>query len=189
MGPQGSGKGTQASMLQTKLTEISQAPVVDIQTGQLFRSLAARGSYAGARVGELINSGDLVPDHFTNAMWIADMTERVTADCHLLLDGFPRTLEQAMVVDEMLRFFARSNVQIIYLDTPEDIVIERMLSRGREDDTPNSIKHRLDQYKSDTVPVLEYYRCQSDTKVHMIDGAQSMTQVQTAILTALDLDI
>jgi len=185
MGPQGCGKGTQVELLQKKLEATDTAPVVDVQTGRLFRSLAAAGSYAGERVGALINTGKLVPDTFTNAMWIADMKDRLTADAHLLIDGFPRTLVQAGVVDEMMQFFARTDVSIINLDTPEAVVIKRMMSRGRADDTPEYIKERLAQYNADTVPVLEYYQAKTDTAVHTIDGAGTPEAVHTAICAAL----
>ena len=186
IGPQGSGKGTQVELLQHTLASNSDsAAVVDIQTGRLFRALATQGTYAGARVGELINTGKLVPDTFTNAMWIADMKDRLTADAHLLIDGFPRTLVQAAVVDEMMEFFARTDVQIINLDTPQAVVIERMMERGRDDDTPEYIKERLSQYHSDTLPVLAYYREKSHVTVHDINGAHTPEGVHAAICAAI----
>lgn len=186
MGPQGSGKGTQVDLLQQKLSTAGEV-VVDVQTGRLFRALAAEGSYAGARVAELINVGTLVPDTFTNALWIADMKDRLTAEAHVLIDGFPRTLQQAGVVDEMMDFFARQDMHIINLDTPEAIVVDRMMERGRTDDTPDSIQARLRQYREQTLPVLDHYRAKQSAHVHDIDGAGSMEQVHQAICTALNL--
>lgn len=187
MGPQGSGKGTQVQLLEEKLQRDSEPSVVVVQTGQLFRDLAAEGSYAGDRVKALIEVGDLVPDSFTNAMWISDMRDRVTASSHLLIDGFPRTLVQAAVVDEMLAFFARPDAVVINLDTPKDVVIERMVERGRSDDTPEAIEHRLAQYEADTLPVLRHYAALEGVNVHNIDGSQSVEEVQAAICAALEV--
>ena len=187
MGPQGSGKGTQVELLQQKLSETCTEPIVDIQTGRLFRALAAEGSYAGKRVEEIFSIGKLVPDTFTNAMWISDMKDRLTEDSHLLMDGFPRTLVQASVVDEVMEFFARPDVEVINLDTPQDIVIERMMERGRADDTPEFIKERLSLYNTDTLPVLEHYRSKDGVVVHDINGAGRPEEVQAAICVALEV--
>lgn len=184
MGPQGSGKGTQVALLQKKLLAKDES-VIDVQTGRLFRDLAAGETYAGKRVGDLITVGQYVPDVFTNAMWIADMKDRLTPDAHLLIDGFPRTLQQAEVVDEMMTFFERSGVHVVNLDTPEDMVVERMMERGRNDDTPEFIKERLAQYNSLTVPVLDHYRHQAEFVVHDINGAATVEQVHAAICDAI----
>lgn len=185
MGPQGSGKGTQADLLIRDLAANTGLPVVDVQTGRLFRDLAAGDSYAGERVGEIINAGNLVPDTFTNAMWIADLRDRLTADVHLTFDGVPRTLGQAAVVDDMLAFFDRADVHVINLDVPEEVVVARMLDRGRADDTPEFIKVRLDLYKKDTMPVLQHYRDAAAVTVHDIDGAGTPDEVHAAICSAL----
>ena len=184
MGPQGSGKGTQVALLQAVLVEAGQT-VCDIQTGRIFRDLAAGGSFAGERVSELITKGCLVPDTLTNALWITDLKNRLTPEAHLLIDGFPRTLAQAEVVDEVLAFFVRSAVEIINLDTPEAVVVERMVARGRADDTPESIKRRLALYHEETLPVLEHYRKATGVIVHDINGAGTLEEVQSAINRAL----
>ena len=186
MGPQGSGKGTQVELLQTKLTQAG-GTVVDVQTGRLFRALAAGDSYAGAQVAALINAGQLVPDTFTNAMWINDLTDRLSKEAHLTFDGVPRTVGQAQVVDDMLQFFCRLDISVINLNVPEDVVVERMLERGRADDTSESIAQRLSLYTKDTLPVLDHYRAKAGVIVHDIDGAQTPAQVHAAICAALEV--
>ena len=185
-GPQGCGKGTQVDLLKQKLQDVGDL-VVDVQTGQIFRQLASDGSYTGSRIKELTNAGDMVPDIFTNAMWISDISKRMTAEAHLTFDGVPRTLDQALVVDQILKFYDRTSVQVISLDVPEEEVVSRMVARGREDDTPKSIRKRLSLYKVNTVPVLEHYRSVEGAAVHVINGAKDENTVHASICAALGL--
>lgn len=188
MGPQGSGKGTQVKLLIEKLQAASEQPVVDIETGKIFRGLAAEGSFAGERVKELIEAGNLVPDVFTNALWIADLSSCITLDAHVVFDGVPRTLVQAAVVDEMNEFFARTNVSVVNLQVPEDVVVKRMLERGRADDTSESIRVRLDSYQQKTVAVLEHYRSVEFATVYDLDGTQTPGDVHSAICAVLGVE-
>lgn len=189
IGPQGSGKGTQIEKLHAVLSE--RDPVrrlVDIQTGRRFRSLAAKHETFGERkIARTLETGELQPDFLVHFLWAEAMFAQVDPKCHVLIDGVPRTLEQAKVLDDGLRFFERGALDVVNLDTPEDVVRERMAARAREDDTPESIETRLRWYQEDTLPVLDYYRSRPDTRVHDVDGTQSIDGVHTGILAALGL--
>lgn len=189
IGPQGSGKGTQIDKLDAVLTASDNRSVVDIQTGRRFRAMAAKGEgYTEERIQETLNSGILQPLFLSTSLWGDAMREHVDTECHLLIDGFPRVVNEARVLESALAFYKRDMVDIINLDTPEEVVRERMKGRAREDDTEDSIEERLRWYREETLPVVEYYRQRADTKVHDINGTDSIEGVHQQILTALALN-
>jgi adenylate kinase len=189
IGPQGSGKGTQIERLYSVIAE--QDPtrrIVDIQTGRRFRALAAkRETYADKKIAATLDSGELQPDFITHLLWGQAMLDQLDDKSHLLIDGFPRTVPQAEVLEDALDFFERDPVHVINLDTPEEVVRKRMEERARDDDTTDSIETRLRWYREDTLPVLDYYRVRPETTVHDIDGMVSIDEVHEAIVVALEL--
>lgn len=191
IGPQGSGKGTQIERLDKVIAERDPLRrVVDIQTGRRFRALAAKQeTFAEKKVAKSLDSGELQPDFLTHILWGQAMLDQLDTKSHLLIDGFPRTVTQAHVLDDALNFFKRENLHIINLNTPEEVVRKRMYERARADDTEASIETRLRWYREDTLPVLEYYRNRPNTFVHDIDGTASIDDVHQQILIALNLNL
>lgn len=184
IGPQGSGKGTQIERLKSVMKERSpERRVVDIQTGRRFRALAAKQEgYTEEHVSETLNTGILQPLFLSVVLWGDAFQNQVDEDCHILIDGFPRTVHEAHVLESALTFYKRSPVTVIHLDTPEAVVRARMVGRAREDDTPDSIEARLTWYREETLPVVEYYRTRPETTVIDIDGTKSIDAVQQEIL-------
>jgi len=189
IGPQGSGKGTQIERLDQVLKEKDPTKrVVDIQTGRRFRAMAASGEgYTEKHIQETLNTGILQPLFLSTVLWGDAMRTHVDAECHLLIDGFPRVIDEAKVLESALRFYKRNPIDIVYLNTPEEVVRTRMTTRARPDDTRESIEERLRWYREETLPVVEYYRNRPGTHVHDIDGTASIDEVHHAILAALNL--
>jgi adenylate kinase len=189
IGPQGSGKGTQIERLYSVIAEKDPTRrIVDIQTGRRFRALAAkRETYADKKIAATLDSGELQPDFITHLLWGQAMLDQLDNKSHLLIDGFPRTVHQAEVLEDALDFFGRDHVHVINLDTPEEVVRKRMEERAREDDTTDSIETRLRWYREDTLPVLDYYRVRPETTVHDIDGMVLIDEVHEAVVAALEL--
>lgn len=188
IGPQGSGKGTQIEKLKTILESKDRRRVVDIQTGRRFRSLAAKQeTFAEDKIAETLDTGILQPDFLVSVLWGQAMVDQLDPKSHLLVDGFPRTVGQIPDLEDAFRFFERGQVDIINLETPEEVVRERMHARARKDDTDNSIEERLRWYREETVPVLDYYRKRPNTKVHDLDGTDSIDGVHSQILKALEI--
>lgn len=187
IGPQGSGKGTQIDKLDAVLTKNDPTrDVVDIQTGRRFRALAAQGEgYTEEHVGQTLDSGVLQPLFLSVNLWGDAMRTFVDSYCHLLIDGFPRTVAEATVLESALSFYKRSPVTVINLDTPEEVVRKRMEGRARKDDTPESIEARLTWYREETLPVIDYYRSRPDTNVIDIDGMDTIDGVHDQIIKAL----
>ncbi len=150
IGPPGAGKGTQAAVLSEELG------VVHISTGDLFRAHVDGGTELGQQVKQYLDSGALVPDEVTNAMVAVRLTDDVCR-AGFLLDGFPRTVAQAQALDDLLCDRECEIDTVVELDAPEDEVVERLLARGRDDDTEDIIRHRQQLYRDETAPLLEFY--------------------------------
>ena len=189
IGPQGSGKGTQIDKVRSVISQLdNERKLLEIQTGRLFRAMTARAdTFAKSKVTNTLSQGILQPDFLTFVLWGQEMLNELDPSSHLLIDGFPRTVSQAQVLEGAFTFFERPLIQVINLNTPEEVVRERMLGRARADDTPESIENRLRWYREDTLPVLEYYRHQGNAIVHDIDGNNSIESVHEQILVALKL--
>lgn len=150
LGPPGAGKGTQAAILTEKLG------VPHISTGDLFRANIGQGTPLGVEAKSYMDAGDLVPDDVTVRMVEARLAEDDAAK-GFLLDGFPRTVPQA---DELARILEGLGLEIdgvVQYDVSEDVVVERMLARGRADDTEDVIRNRMQVYATETAPLLDYY--------------------------------
>ena len=148
VGPPGAGKGTQAAVLSEQLG------IPHISTGDLFRVHIADETPLGLKVKEYLDSGVLVPDEITNEMARERLAE---AESGFLLDGFPRNAAQADMLDEILSELEVELDAVVQLDAPEEAVVERLLARGRADDTEDVIRHRQEIYRSETAPLLDHY--------------------------------
>lgn len=151
VGPPGAGKGTQADVLSRKLG------VPHISTGDLFRAHISQRTELGVEVQRYIDSGKLVPDEVTNEM-VRERLAEPDAAKGFLLDGFPRNIPQAEVLDEILERDGNKLDAVLEFRVDEEVVVKRLLARGRSDDTENVIRHRQEIYRSETAPLLEYYR-------------------------------
>lgn len=189
IGPQGSGKGTQIDKLDTVLTAKDPLrPTIDFQTGRRFRAMAMKNEgYTEEHVAETLDSGVLQPLFLSVVLWGDAMREHMNPERHVLIDGFPRTVSEAVVLESALLFYKRKNITIINLNASEEVVKRRMQGRARKDDTVESIEARLKWYREETLPVLDYYREREHTSVLDIDGTDTIEGVHNQILVALKL--
>lgn len=177
-GPPGAGKGTQAENL------ISHFGYPHLSTGNIFRENIKNETPLGKKVKSIMDSGKLVPDETVVELVVDELNHEKYSN-GVILDGFPRTVKQAEALDH---YFAKKGKKVdalITLTVPEDELINRILSRGqgRADDTPENIKTRLNVYRSETKPVLEYYEKQELVKE--VDGVGSVDEIFDRILSAL----
>lgn len=189
IGPQGSGKGTQIEILTKFLkTHDPTRRVVDVQTGRRFRALAMKGEgYTEKKVHETLDTGVLQPLFLSVMLWSDAFHQHLDTEAHVLVDGFPRTIHEAEVLESALAFYRRSHLIIINLETDEVVVRERMIKRARQDDTDASIEARLKWYREETLPVLGYYRNRPHTSVIDCDGTATILEVHHQVLEALSL--
>jgi adenylate kinase len=181
LGPQGSGKGTQAKRIALA------HHVPHVSTGDMFRALDDT-TPLGREVNEIMERGDLVPDGITIRM-IQERLAQDDARSGFILDGFPRNLAQAEALDQMLKEIGRSLDVIFFFDLDDETAKERALGRaheeGRMDDTPESIERRLALYHEQTEPVVEYYR--TTGKLVPLHANRSIEDVSAEIQKALEM--
>jgi adenylate kinase len=181
LGPQGSGKGTQAKRI------ASEYGFPHIATGEILREAVAEGSELGLRVKPILEAGDLVPDDLMIEL-IRDRLDEPDAAEGFVLDGFPRTLVQAEALDAMLAEIGRPIAVALELLIAEAVSVKRLLARaaleGRSDDTPEAIAKRLALYHELTEPVIEHYR--NGGKVVGIGADRSVDEVFAEVQAALE---
>ena len=180
-GPPGAGKGTQSQQLKEKygLTYLS--------TGDILREEMAAESEIGKKVKDIISKGGLVSDEIV----VSIIKGRVGANLKsagFLFDGFPRTVRQAEMLDEIMKEFSLKINAVYSLEVPEEILINRMLERGktsgRADDNIDSIKHRFVEYREKTAPVLDYYKKQGN--LVGINGVGEISEIFNNLCKEID---
>lgn len=155
LGPQGSGKGTQARRISAEYG------IPHIASGDMLRAAIASGTSLGREVSPILDRGELVPDELMVDL-IRERLEEPDAAEGFVLDGFPRTMPQADALEAMLREIGRELTVAFALQVSDEISVERLLRRAREeqraDDTPEAIRTRLELYHRETAPLIEHYR-------------------------------
>ena len=179
MGPPGAGKGTQAA-------KVAQARGLrKLSTGDMLRSHVARGTDLGRQAKDLMDAGELVPDDLIIAMVAAEMEPMQPV--RALLDGFPRTPGQAEALDELLERQGASLTAAIALEVDEEELVRRLSGRaqeeGRSDDNEATIRNRMEIYRRQTQPLLDFYREQQ--KLHVVNGVGSVEDVFGRIVGVL----
>ena len=177
LGPQGSGKGTQAKAIGA----LHGTP--HVATGDILRAAMADGSELGRRVKPIYERGDLVPDE----LMVGLIRERLADEDGFVLDGFPRTVPQAEALDAMLDEIGKPLDAVILLMVSDEVATARLQARaaaeGRADDSPDAIRNRLRLYHELTEPVVERYRAEGTLVA--IDGDRAIADVSTSIEEAL----
>ncbi len=182
-GPPGSGKGTQAARIEREFQ------LKHLSTGEILRAEVAHGSEVGKDVARIMAAGDLVPDEVIVTI-VRKRLPDAEAGRGVLLDGFPRTLEQARALDEMLSSEGHRVDFVIALEVPEEELVDRILHRaakeGRPDDTREAIEERMREYHKLTEAVLEHYRKQG-VPVKVVIGTGDPDEVFERIRGAIGI--
>lgn len=180
LGAPGVGKGTQAALLVRRLG------VPQISTGDILRATVAAGTSIGREAKGYMDRGELVPDSVVIGVTEARLRQPDT-EAGFILDGFPRTAEQARALDEMLARLGRRLDRCVVLSVDEDSLIERLRKRaeieGRSDDNEESIRTRMQVYRKQTEPLIEYYRGRGI--LAELDGLGTVDEVARRIDEAL----
>ena len=180
LGAPGSGKGTQAARLKEHLQ------VPHISTGDLLRAEVAAGSPLGLQAKEVMARGDLVSDEILLGM-LKERFSRDDTKGGFILDGYPRNLAQADALDKLLADLGQKFDAAVQLTVDNEQIIERLAGRakaeGRADDSPESVRHRLNVYDQQTAPVIEFYR--EHGQLTVVNGVGTLDDVFTRIIEAI----
>jgi len=174
VGPPGAGKGTQAARLAERLD----AP--HISTGDIFRENMKNETELGKEAQRYVDAGDLVPDEVTVKM-VKDRLAQPDAAEGFLLDGFPRNTAQAQELQTVLGDLDQRLDAVLVFEVDDEELIKRLMSRGRSDDTEETIRHRQEVYRSETEPLIAHY---SDIAVR-VDAVGSVEEITDRAMDAL----
>jgi adenylate kinase len=181
IGAPGAGKGTQAE----RLAQAFEIPA--ISTGDIFRHNVKNETELGKQAKAFMDRGEYVPDSLTNAL-VRDRLSHADAIEGFLLDGYPRTADQVVELDEILAAQSNKLDVVVQLTADTDEVVRRLLNRaleqGRADDTEDVIRRRLEVYEEQTAPLTSTYAARG--LVVMIDGLGEVAEVTGRILEALE---
>ena len=173
-GAPGAGKGTQSDYI------VQHYGLTHVSTGDLLRKEIADQTELGLRIKSLMDNGQLVSDDIVIEM----IDKAIAADPRgILFDGFPRTVAQAETLDRLLAKYGRELTCMVDLEVPQEELMRRLLERakiqGRSDDNETTIAHRLEEYRTKTLPVADYYAAQG--KKIVIDGLGTVEEIATRV--------
>lgn len=187
LGPPGAGKGTQSERI------VARFGVPQLSTGDMLRAAVAAGTPVGLEAKAVMEAGGLVSDKIVVGI-VADRIEEPDAKRGFILDGFPRTVEQAKALDAMLAEKGLALSTVIELKVDEDALVGRIANRAaetaarglpvRKDDTPEVFKSRLEAYRAQTAPLSDYYA--QAGKLETIDGMQPIDTVTGELMSLLE---
>ncbi|MFS8117999.1 MAG: adenylate kinase [Microcoleus sp.] len=187
MGPPGAGKGTQAQLLAAlwKIPHIS--------TGDILRACVVAKTALGLKAQAYMDAGELVPDQLLMDI-VQERMNQPDANAGWILDGFPRTVAQAAFFDTLLCDVSGAggksgkdcDIRAVNLDVPDNVLVTRLLSRGRQDDNEETIRRRLQVYREQTEPLIEFYRARE--QLVAVDGDRDMELVTAELQQALSGD-
>ena len=187
LGPPGAGKGTQSERI------VARFGIPQLSTGDMLRAAVAAGTPVGLEAKAVMEAGGLVSDAIVVGI-VADRIEEPDAKRGFILDGFPRTVEQAKALDAMLADKGIALSTVVELKVDEDALVGRIANRAaetaarglpvRKDDTPEVFKSRLEAYRAQTAPLSDYYA--QAGKLETIDGMQPIDTVTGELMTILE---
>ena len=184
-GKPGSGKGTQAEFVKNKYD------LIHISTGDLFRNNISNNTELGLLAKSYMDKGDLVPDEVTIKMLESEVNNHPNAK-GFIFDGFPRTTLQAEILDQFLITLKLSISMTIALEVDEKLLIDRLISRGKDsgradDQDRTKIQNRFDEYNKKTSPLINYYKNQN--KFFDVDGVGDINEISSRIFNTIDNNI
>lgn len=168
LGAPGAGKGTQAKVL------ASMCHIPHISTGDILRDAVAHQTELGLKAQSYMERGDLVPDQLVIDL-IRERLAKPDSELGWILDGFPRNVSQATFLDELLTEIGQVYDYTVNFEVPDEVLVQRMLGRGRKDDTEEVIRHRLQIYHEQTAPLINFY--QNRQKLIAINGDMAEEEV------------
>lgn len=188
IGKSGSGKGTQIKLLSEFLQSQGNSDIYYLQSGQGLRELSSQDSYSGTLLNTALMHGKLVPTCVAIWSWVNGIIKNFTGQKIFFVDGAPRKLNEALIMDEMFDFYGRKNRFVITIDVSDEWAQDKLKSRGRKDDTTDeSILSRLDWFNTNSPDIISFFKNSEKYTVVPINGEQTIEAVQQEIRKVLEL--
>jgi adenylate kinase family enzyme len=187
MGRSGSGKGTQAELLKKALEDRGIERVLHVTTGGGFREFIAGDSHASQISRELTNSGGLNPEFLAIWNWSNIFIKNLTGKETIILDGAPRKPVEVGALHSAVHFFGYGHPTIIYIDVSETWAMDKLASRGREDDTKREDQEKkMEWFNNDVLPCIDMYMRDPLYKFIRVNGEQAIEEVHAEVIKKLD---
>ncbi len=187
IGRSGCGKGTQAGLLKDYIAtlDLDKHPILYVETGEHFRHFILGKSFSAKLSRTTYEKDDRQPDFLACAMWSNVLIDELENDMHIVFDGTPRSLPEAFLISTAMEFYKREKPTVIYINVSRKWSEERLLSRGRMDDTSLSkINKRLDWFDKDILSAIEYFKNSKQYKFIEVNGEQTVDKVHSDIISA-----
>ena len=185
IGRSGCGKGTQADLLQKLLVEKdSSMPIFYLETGQEFRDFIATPGYTNTLAKVIQEEGELQPSFLSVSIWASILIKNLKEKQHLVIDGTPRKLGEAIIFTEAMRFYSRKP-HIVYLNVSRKWSEDRLEERHRSDDMYSMVKRRLDWFDSEVMPAVQYFMTNLDVNFFDINGERTISEIHRDIVEKL----
>ncbi len=187
MGRSGAGKGTQAKILNeyVKSHDEEKYPVLYVETGPRFRQLIKGEGYTSELARRVNEDGGRQPDFLAIWNWTEMMKENLVEKMHIIVDGAPRSLLEAQILDTAFRFYKREKTNVIYINVSGEWSRIHLLKRGRLDDTTPDIENKIKWFEQEVIPAVDFFRNSSDYNFIEVNGEQDISKVSNDILEAL----
>ena len=191
IGRSGCGKGTQSKLMIDYIKQtagLAENPVLHVETGAHLREFIQGPSLASREAKQIMDAKELQPSFVSNFIWSKVLIENVTGEEHLIIDGSPRKLVEAQILDSGLSFLGRVKPKVVHLNVSREWSKERLLDRGRADDDILGIEKRLDWFDGEVAPVIEFFRNADNFDYLDINGEQPIEKVHQDILEQSNLN-
>ncbi len=185
LGPQGCGKGTQASLFEAHLQTLDARPIVHFEMGKNLREMAAQENYTSKLMRDVIARGDLVPFTISSSVFSQYLINHLAGNEHLFIDGFPRSESQVDILDSAMEFYQRKNPTFVHITISDDESISRLLQRGRADDTEETIRNRLRWTREEWGNIRARLEKNPAYRIIEINGERPIEEVQADIRSQL----
>jgi adenylate kinase family enzyme len=186
IGRSGCGKGTQVDLLIKYLKERSPNPVFYMESGEKFREFVSQSSHTADLAKKIMEAGGLQPAFLAIHIWSHLFIEQMLPDKHLIIDGTPRKLDEAKILDEALGFYGRNNVFVVYMNVGRKWATDRLTGRGRADDIKaEDIEKRLNWFDTDVMPAVEHLKASPRFRFLDINGEQTIEEVHNEIMAKI----
>ncbi len=186
IGRSGCGKGTQAELLKEYLNSNGYDDVLHVTTGGTFREMMQRREYIPTLSKEIDGRGGLMPEFLAVWNWSNIFVDKLQKETSVILDGAPRRIHEANILGAAINYLEYVNPIVVHIDVSESWAKDRLLARGRADDTEKAIQSRMDWFRLDVQPVLEYYKTSGDYKYIEISGEDSIENIHRALMEKLE---